>query len=42
MNTRNTDYPVATTYVSNDMAVWLDRGETLGRLWNTWRGRFEH
>ncbi len=41
MNMRNNEYPVTTTYVSNDMAGWFERGEKLGRLWNTCLGRFE-
>ncbi len=42
MSIPKTELPAAAPYVSNDMAVWLERGETLGRLWNVCRGRFEH
>lgn len=41
MSTLKTELRVTAPYVSNDMAVWLERGLTLGRLWHACRGRFE-
>lgn len=41
MNTLKADFPIATQYLSGEMAAWLERGQTLGRLWNACRGRIE-
>lgn len=39
MNVLKTDSPITSRAVSNDAAAWLEHGETLGRLWNTFLGR---
>lgn len=39
MNVLKTDFPIASRYVSNDVATWLERGETIGRLWTSFLGR---